>query len=77
MWLKPCKFNSLRSEITLFEAARAYAAADGRQEVVASDLYEIAPMALRARRSNFMIEYFNTHQAEEQEIVHVIDRILK
>ncbi|RPI33404.1 MAG: magnesium chelatase, partial [Chloroflexota bacterium] len=50
--------DSLRAEITLFEAARAYAAIDGRLEVTREDLREVAPMALRLRRSAFMAEYF-------------------
>jgi magnesium chelatase subunit I len=75
--VRTLQIDSLRSEITLFEAARAYAAADGRQAVGTSDLYQVAPMALRARRSTFMVEYFASHQAEETEILQVIDRTLK
>src|SRR4030043_2414757 len=43
------KIDSLRAEVTLFEAARAYAALDGRMEVVTEDIHVIAPMALRMR----------------------------
>jgi len=60
--------DSLRAEITWFEAARAYAAADGREEVTPDDLRAVAPMALRLRRSAFMNEYFSSQQGEEDEL---------
>lgn len=60
--------DSLRAEITWFEAARAYAAASGRTVVKSADLYAVAPMALRLRRSKFINEYFNDQQAEENEL---------
>ncbi|MCK6540546.1 MAG: hypothetical protein L6Q26_10875 [Anaerolineales bacterium] len=60
--------DSLRAEITWFEAARAYAAADGRDEVTFDDLKAVAPMTLRLRRSSYMSEYFKGQQAEEREM---------
>ncbi len=60
--------DSLRAEITWFEAARAYAAADGRDKVTPEDLHAIAPMALRLRRSPFMTEYFSSQKGEEEEM---------
>jgi magnesium chelatase subunit I len=60
--------DSLRAEITWFEAARAYAAADGRSLVNSSDLSAVAPMALRLRRSAFMAEYFDQQKSEENEL---------
>ena len=60
--------DSLRAEITWFESARAYAAADGREEVEISDLTEVAPMGLRLRRSHFMNEYFKGQIGEEKEL---------
>ncbi len=60
--------DSLRAEITWFEAARAYTAADGREVITSSDLASVAPMALRLRRSAFMIEFFNQQQSEEEEL---------
>jgi magnesium chelatase subunit I len=65
--------DSLRAEITLFEAARAYAAADGRATVDAQDLYVVAPMTLRVRRSNFITEFFAAQQVEENEIRKILD----
>jgi magnesium chelatase subunit I len=60
--------DSLRAEITWFEAGRAYAAADGREEVTLEDLKTVAPMALRLRRSQFMSEYFAGQSAEENQL---------
>jgi magnesium chelatase subunit I len=60
--------DSLRAEITWFESARAYAAADGRTEVTVDDLKAVAPMALRLRRSQFMSEYLKGQLGEEQEM---------
>ena len=60
--------DSLRAEITWFEAGRAYAAADGREEVSLEDLKAVAPMALRLRRSQFMSEYFAGQSDEESQL---------
>jgi magnesium chelatase subunit I len=64
--------DSLRAEITMFEAARAYTAADSRTETTADDVKAVAPMALRLRRSDFMEKYFKSQQTEEVEIKQVI-----
>ena len=58
----------LRAEITWFESAGAYAAADGRTEVTIDDLKVVAPMALRLRRSEFMSEYLKGQRGEEKEL---------
>lgn len=60
--------DSLRAEITWFEAARAYASADGRTEVTIDDLNMVATMALRMRRSKFMLNYFSLQNEEEDEM---------
>ena len=65
--------DSLRAEITWFEAARAYAAADGREEVSAEDLRTVAPMSLRLRRSAFMNTYFDGQKGEEDELIVLLD----
>jgi magnesium chelatase subunit I len=67
--------DSLRAEITWFEAARAYAAADGRERVTASDLRVVAPMALRLRRSAFMTEYFHQQEGEEEEMRRLLSEL--
>lgn len=66
--VKDLKIDSLRSEITLFEAARAYAAADGRTAVTTDDLQQLAPMALRLRRSEFMPKFIETQVVEDENI---------
>jgi magnesium chelatase subunit I len=66
--------DSLRSEITMFEAARAYASADGRVEASPEDVRMVAPMALRLRRSEFIRDYFRTQEREEAELRRLLDR---
>jgi magnesium chelatase subunit I len=67
-WIRELKIDSHRTELALFEGARAYAAADSRRRVTEKDLRAIAPMALRHRHSDFMREYFAQHDAEERRI---------
>ncbi len=62
------EISSQRAEIVTLEAARAHAAADGRQEATADDVVAVAPMALRQRRSPFMRQYLQSVKAEEDEI---------
>jgi magnesium chelatase subunit I len=67
--------DSLRAEITWFEAARAYAAADSRAEVNPADLATVAPMCLRLRRSAFMAEYFKDQAGEEDEMQGLLKKL--
>jgi magnesium chelatase subunit I len=67
--------DSLRAEITMFEAARAYAAADARTEVALTDLVQVAPMALRLRQSNFMIQYFKDQSSQEEKLATILNQI--
>lgn len=60
--------DSLRAEITLFEAARAHAIADGRDKATPADVRTVAPMSLRLRRSTFMQDYFSQQAQEEDEL---------
>jgi magnesium chelatase subunit I len=68
--------DSLRAEITMYESARAYAAADNRLEVTPADVRAVAPLALRLRRSAFMVDYFKAQQAEEKEISSLLDDLI-
>ncbi len=70
------KIDSLRAEITMFEAARAHAVADARLKVTSEDLYTVASMALRMRRSNFIDDYFTQRDFEEEELAKVLDEII-
>jgi magnesium chelatase subunit I len=67
--------DSLRAEITWFEAARAHAAADARPEVTPADLNAVAPMCLRLRRSAFMTEYFKDQAGEEDEMQGLLKKL--
>lgn len=67
--------DSLRAEISWFEAARAYTAADSRVKVTLEDLHAVAPMALRFRRSPFMSEYLVNQKGEEDEINSLVDNL--
>ncbi len=69
------RIDSLRAEITLFEAARACAAADARAQVTLDDLRLVAPMALRLRRSDFMVEYFERQHQEDEELNKLIQKM--
>lgn len=69
--------DSLRAEMTLFEAARAYAAADARAEVNLDDLKSVAPLALRLRQSAFMIQYFKDQNIEEQRLRDILESTIK
>jgi magnesium chelatase subunit I len=66
--------DSLRAEITMFEAARALAVADGRLEAKPDDIRRVAPMALRLRRSDFMGEFFNSQNEEEDELRRLMEK---
>lgn len=71
-WVQRLQIDSNRAEIALFEAARAHAAADGRAQAGLEDLRAVAPLALRQRRSAFMVEYFTAQAREDNDIAQVI-----
>jgi magnesium chelatase subunit I len=68
--------DSHRAEYTMFEAARAYAAADGRTVAEVRDVRAVAPLALRQRRSDFMVSFFHDSQREDDAIRAQIDTLL-
>ncbi len=72
-WIRALKIDSHRAEMTLFEASRALAAADGRLEVTLDDLRTVAPMALRQRQTETASEYFEAQEKEDQNIKSIID----
>ena len=65
---------SNRAEYVTLEAARAYAAADGRPKAGVADVRAVALMALRQRCSKFMGHYFEQNRKEEERIRAVIGR---
>ena len=64
--------DSLRAEITLFEAAKAHAMADGRHRATPADVRSVAPMTLRLRRSAFMKDFFSSQAREEKELTRLL-----
>jgi len=67
--------HSHRAEFTMFEAARAYAAADTRDTATVSDVRAVAPMALRMRRSEFIDKFFETQKTEDQQIAKLLNKL--
>jgi magnesium chelatase subunit I len=74
--IQKLEIDSLRAEITLFEAARAYTIAGGRLEVTEEDLHAVAPMALRQRRSGFITDYLSQQSTEDLEFDEILSQIL-
>ena len=69
------EIDSHRAEYTMFEAARAHAAADGRDEANVADVRAVAPLALRQRGSQFMVDFFNRQAEEDAQIRGLLDEI--
>jgi magnesium chelatase subunit I len=74
--IQELNIDSLRAEITLFEAARAYAAADIRSQVCIQDLRIVSQMCLRMRRSKFMDEYFSRLDLEEDDLQASVNEVI-
>ena len=74
--IEDLELDSLRSEITLFEAARAHAAADAREQVNLDDLRIVAPMALRLRRSSFIEQYIADQSSESELLENAINKLI-
>jgi magnesium chelatase subunit I len=60
--------ESHRTEIVLFETARAYAAVDERTRVTVDDLLAVAPLVLRQRRSSPQLAIIRQVREEEGQI---------
>jgi magnesium chelatase subunit I len=73
-WIEALKIDSHRAEMTLFEAGRAYAAADDRLEVTLDDLRAVAPMALRLRQTDLAVEFYAAQTEETRKIQSVVNR---
>lgn len=70
------EIDSHRAEYSLFEAARAHAAADGRKQATVDDVRIVAPLALRQRQSEFMTHYFETQQVEDAHILESLAQLV-
>lgn len=73
--VRDLEIDSHRAEYTMFEAARAHAAADGRDIASVLDIRAVAPMALRQRRSQFMVNFFESQYEEDEQIRTRIDQL--
>lgn len=67
------EIDSNRAEITLFEAARAHAAADERNTVLPADIWAVAHIALRFRGSSGLHAFFSTLQSEDERLQALLD----
>lgn len=66
--------ESNRAEITLFEAARAHAAADDRQEATVDDVQAVALLALRLRQSPELAQFFKEQEAEDAHLQRILNK---
>ncbi|MEQ8673410.1 MAG: ATP-binding protein [Aggregatilineales bacterium] len=71
------EIDSHRAEYTMFEAARAHAATDGRMQATADDIRAVARLALRQRRSEFMSNFFDAQEKEDTQILEKIEQFNK
>lgn len=69
------EIDSHRAEYAMFETARAYCAADMRTEVTIDDLRAAAPLTLRQRNSDYMVEYVEQQRLEDQKIHETIESV--
>ena len=67
---------SLRADLALLEAARAYAAAEGRETVTPEDVRAVAPFVLPLRHPEEAEAYFTTGQAPEAPWAQRVEEIL-
>lgn len=66
--IEKLQIDSMRAEITLFEAARAHAAADERELVLCEDIEAVALIALRLRQSSGLAEYLKIQKSEDDHL---------
>lgn len=71
--IRRLEIASNRAEITLFEAARAHAAADGRDEAVVADVTAVSLLALRQRNSKRLESFFAAQAEEDAKIRRMVD----
>lgn len=73
--VKQLDIDSHRADYVMFEAARAYASAAGRSRVTLDDLRIVAPLALRQRRSAYMVDYFMEQKKEDEQISQSLEAV--
>jgi magnesium chelatase subunit I len=72
--IQKLQIDSSRAEISLFEAARAHAAADERLEATPVDIQAVALLSLRQRQSKGLVEFFETQQAEDAQVRDLLEK---
>ncbi|MBK9051365.1 MAG: ATP-binding protein [Chloroflexi bacterium] len=65
--------DSHRAEITLFEAARAHAAADDREVVTPEDVRAVSLLSLRLRQSPALEQFFVEQEKEDSQVRKLLD----
>lgn len=70
------RIDSNRAEITLFEAARAHAAADDRLEVTSADIQAVTLLSLRLRQSTSLDQFLIEQEKEDTQLHHLLEERL-
>lgn len=70
------RIDSNRAEITLFEAARAHAAADDRLEVTSADIQAVTLLSLRLRQSTSLDQFLIEQEKEDTQLHHLLQERL-
>lgn len=70
------QIDSNRAEITLFEAARAHAAADDRLEVTSADIQAVTLLSLRLRQSTSLDQFLIEQEKEDTQLHHLLEERL-
>jgi magnesium chelatase subunit I len=72
--IEQLQIDSSRAEITLFEAARAHAAADERLAATPADIRAVALLALRQRQSKGLVEFFENQEVEDAQVTNLLNK---
>ena len=72
--IRALEVASSRAEITLFEAARAHAAADERDTATADDVAAVALLALRFRQSSGIQAFLQAQELEESRVRMLLEK---
>lgn len=74
--IQQMEVDSTRAEITLFEAARAYAAADDRTQVLPADISAVSLIALRLRQSQGLREFHQAQRSEDERLATLLSGLM-
>jgi magnesium chelatase subunit I len=71
--IEHAQIDSNRAEIALFEAARAHAAADERDQAIEADVQAVVLIALRQRRSRPLEDFFTAQEQEDSSLLATLE----